>query len=179
MVHRCPHVTSYPFNHSTIQPCNHSHTQGFTLVESFFVMLIITVFTSLTLGYIQKVRQEARDVMRMADLRQVRAALELYAHPKGAYPLGKYLVIGTNETRALDHRGWVPIPEDPSYLLKAPHDPLTPNHPPCVRGVAQPCAYSYTNASSTDYSIRFYLEHGVPPLGAPGTYQLTSRGYRP
>ncbi len=152
---------------------------GFTLAEAFFVMLIITVFTSLTLGLIQKVRQEARDVKRLADLGQVRAALELYAHSKSAYPLGKYLVIGSKAAQALDHRGWVAIPEEPLFLLQAPFDPLSKNSPPCVRGVEQPCAYSYTNASSTDYSIRFHLEHGVPPLGAPGTYQLTSRGYRP
>ena len=152
---------------------------GFTLIESFFVMLIITVFTSLTLGLIQKVRQEARDVKRLADLGQVRAALELYAHFKGAYPPGKYLIIGSDATQALDHRGWVAIPEEPLYLLQAPFDPLSKNSPPCVRGVEQPCAYSYANASSTDYSIRFYLEHGVPPLSAPGTYQLTPHGYRP
>ncbi|MFA4872590.1 MAG: type II secretion system protein [Patescibacteria group bacterium] len=159
---------------------NYIHsTTGFTLVEAFFVMLIITVFTSLTLGYLQKVRQEARDVKRLADLGQVRAALELYAHPEGVYPLGKYLVIGSKAAQALDHRGWVASPEEPLYLLQAPFDPLTKTNPPCVRGVVQPCAYSYTNASSTDYSIRFYLEHGVPPLSAPGTYQLTSRGYRP
>ncbi|MEW6610893.1 MAG: type II secretion system protein [Patescibacteria group bacterium] len=152
---------------------------GFTLVEAFFVMLIITVFTSLTLGYIQKVRQEARDVKRLADLGQVRAALTLYEHTQGAYPEGKNMIIGTTPASALDNQGWVASPDDPVYLLHAPFDPLTPANPPCVKSVSQPCAYSYSNNSSTDFSIRFYLEHGVPPLGAPGTYQLTSRGYRP
>jgi len=152
--------------------------RGFTLVEAFFVMLFITIFTSLSLGYIQKVRQEARDVRRLADMNQLRSALELYSHSQDSYPLGKNILIG-RESSALDARGWSTQPQDPVYLARTPIDPLPSATDPCVKNVAQPCAYSYSNSASTDYSIRFYLEHGVPPLSAPGTYQLTTRGFRP
>ena len=155
-----------------------SHS-GFTLIEAFFTMFIITLFTSLAAGYVQRVRQEARDVKRLADLRQVSAALTLFEHQRGNYPLGTHVLLGAPEASALDHRGWVSAPEDPAYLTRLEPDPLAAAAPPCVKSVAQPCAYNYSSATGADYSIRFYLEHGVPPLAAPGTYQLTSQGYRP
>jgi hypothetical protein len=142
-------------------------------------MLLITLFTSLTAGYIQRVRQEARDVKRVADLGQVRAALTLYEHAQGKYPLGKNVTIGADRAVALDHRGWVASPEEPVYLSGLMPDPLPSASLPCVKSVSQPCAYNYSSSTGTDFSIRFYLEHGVSPLSAPGTYQLTSQGYRP
>lgn len=153
--------------------------KGFTLIEAFFVLFIITVFTSLTAGYIQRVRQEARDVKRLADLRQVEAALTLYEHTQGSYPQGKNVSIGKGGAAALDARGWVASPREPAYLTRLSPDPLPSAALPCVKSVSQPCAYNYNSATGTDYAIRFYLEHGIAPLGAPGIYQLTSQGYRP
>jgi len=50
--------------------------------------------------------------------------------------------------------------------------PASKTYPSPARTIIRPLM-------EADYSIRFYLEHGVPPLAAPGTYQLTSQGYRP
>lgn len=158
--------------------CSQSQ-KGFTLIEAFFVMFLITTFTSLTGGYIHRVQQEARDVKRLADLGQVRAALTLFEHSQGSYPRGKNVLIGTPPAAALDHRGWVSAPQDPIYLTHLTPDPLPASTLPCVKSVSQPCAYNYHSATGTDFSIRFYLEYGVPPLSAPGLYQLTPLGWRP
>ena len=152
---------------------------GFTLIEAFFTMLIITLFISLTLGYIQKVRQEARDVKRLADLHQLRAALELYAHSHSTYPAGTNILIGHIPATSLAVNGWTNQPQAPIYLADFPADPLPTAQSPCVKNVPQPCAYNYSVEEPADYSVRFYLEHGVPPLAAPGLYQLTARGFRP
>lgn len=167
-----------PIFYSSHAFCRSTRRSGFTLVETFFVMLFITLFTSLTLGYLQKVRSEARDVRRLADMNQFRSSLELFSHTQSAYPPGKSVLIG-HEVRALDARGWSSEPQEPIYLARTPIDPLPTAIVPCVKSVPQPCAYSYTQNTPQDYSIRFYLEHGVPPLSAPGLYQLTARGFRP
>src|SRR3989338_53194 len=93
-----------------------SRREGFTIVESFFVMLLITLFTSLAAGYVQRVRQEARDVKGLADLRQVSPALPLFAPRRCIYPLGTPVLLGAPEPSPLAHRGGVSAPEDPAYL---------------------------------------------------------------
>jgi len=154
--------------------------EGFTLIEAFFVMLVITLFTSLTLGYVERVRQEARDVKRLADLSQMRAALELYFHQYQSYPPGSNVALGRGAARTLSAAGWTEeSAREPVFMTDVPPDPLPGARSPCVKNVPQPCAYSYTHATSTGYSIRFHLEHGVHPLAAPGLYRLTPQGWRP
>lgn len=61
--------------------------QGFTLVEILVVVSIIGMLSSIVLVGLGSFRARGRDARRVADLRQVQNALELYYGKFGGYPL--------------------------------------------------------------------------------------------
>jgi type II secretion system protein G len=74
-------------------------SKGFTLVELLVVIAIIGVLATLVLLQLGTARAKARDTKRIADVNQLRSAIELYYDDNGAqYPqtltttnLGKYI----------------------------------------------------------------------------------------
>src|SRR5438093_300144 len=88
---------------------NRSLSAGFTLVELLVVIAIIGVLATLILLQLGIARGRARDAKRIADMSQVRTALELYYDDnKGHFPAQ------TDMT----------ILETGGYLTKVPSDPL-------------------------------------------------------
>ena len=85
----------------------HQDSRGFTLVELLVVIAIISILATLLLLQLGVARAKARDARRIADINQVRSALELYFDDNGSY-------LATNVMTALS----------PSYLLNIPVDPL-------------------------------------------------------
>lgn len=61
-------------------------TRGFTLVELLVVISIISLLSSVVFASVNSARARARDAKRIADLRQMATALELYFDANGAYP---------------------------------------------------------------------------------------------
>lgn len=59
--------------------------QGFTLVELLIVVAIIGILATVVLISLNDARTKARDVRRLADVRQVALALELYYNKVGSY----------------------------------------------------------------------------------------------
>lgn len=107
-------------------------SKGFTLVELLVVISIIGVLSSLVLLQLGTARAKARDAKRIADVNQLRAAIELFLDDNsGTYPLT--LTSGAGGTLA-------------PYLSSAviPTDPVTGNR----------YFYSYTPAASP---TRFHL----------------------
>lgn len=61
-------------------------SEGFTLVELLVVIAIIGLLSTLSIVALNNARQKARDAVRVANVQQMQAALELYFQDMGAYP---------------------------------------------------------------------------------------------
>jgi len=83
-------------------------TKGFTLIELLVVIAIIGILSSVVLASLNSARKSGRDAKRVADIKQIQLALELYfdANMTTGYPT----TLGPLVTA-----GYIPIlPKDPS-----------------------------------------------------------------
>ncbi len=60
--------------------------RGFTLIELLVVIAIIGILSSVVLASLNSARQKGRDARRIADIKQLQLALELYYDAEGSYP---------------------------------------------------------------------------------------------
>ena len=79
--------------------------QGFTLIELLVVIAIIGILASIVLASLNSARVKSRDARRVADIKQMQLALELYFDANGSYPAAIY---GT-----LDPQFMPTVPKDP------------------------------------------------------------------
>ncbi len=63
-----------------------STSRGFTLIELLVVIAIIGILSSIVLASLNTARQKGRDTRRLADVKQIQLALELYYDANGGYP---------------------------------------------------------------------------------------------
>ncbi len=118
---------------------NMSRNKGFTLIELLVVIAIIGILSSVVLASLNSARQKSRDARRIADLKQLQLALELYADSNsGQYPATLAALAST-------------------YIQQIPQDPLSTT--------ATPIAYGYTGvdtnssvATCESYYLRATLE---------------------
>lgn len=64
----------------------HKRSGGFTLIELLVVIAIIGILSSVVLASLNTARAKARDARRLADINQIRTALELYLDSNNTYP---------------------------------------------------------------------------------------------
>ncbi len=125
---------------------------GFTLIELLVVIAIVGLLSSIVLTSLSTVRKKARDTKRIADLRQINSAMELYIDENGHAPyLGEdYRCFSPgNEAKGEcakvydnDKTMWAALLTDLGpYLNKLPKDPCADGcgggfyyvyHPPSV-----------------------------------------------
>lgn len=60
--------------------------KGFTLIELLVVIAIIGLLSTLSILALNQARARARDAKRIADVRQMQTALEMYYNEVGDYP---------------------------------------------------------------------------------------------
>lgn len=61
-------------------------SRGFTLIELLVVIAIIGILSSVVLASLNTARQKSRDARRIADLKQIQLALQLYYDATSEYP---------------------------------------------------------------------------------------------
>jgi len=72
-----------------------SSQKGFTLIELLVVIAVIGILAAVILASLNTARAKARDAKRIADLKQVQIALELYRNDTSDYPTGTTTTEGT------------------------------------------------------------------------------------
>lgn len=96
-----------------------SNQKGFTLIELLVVISIIGLLASVVLVSLNGARVKARDVKRIADLKQMQTALALYYDTNNAYPNCPSWVYSLNDANWAGCLGAALQP----YLSKLPVDP--------------------------------------------------------
>lgn len=119
---------------------------AFTLIELLVVIAIIGILSTLAVVAIQSARSKARDSKRIADVKQMQTALELYFNDNGSYP--------TSITSTIATAGVV-------YMVSVPTAP-TPADGSCSTTTN---AYTYSSNGST-YTINFCLGGQVSGLSS-------------
>ena len=115
--------------------------RGFTLIELLVVIAIIGILSSVVLASLNDARQKSRDAKRIADVKQLQLALELFFDSNASYP---------SSTAQLVTAGFISV---------LPTDP--------VGGAAYSYAGLGSGATCTDYHLAATLEQtGHAALGA-------------
>jgi prepilin-type N-terminal cleavage/methylation domain-containing protein len=88
--------------------------KGFTLIELLVVIAIIGILATLAVVALQQARKNARDAKRVADVRQMQTALELFFNDNQYYPstLTGSTSIATGSTVYMEMIPSAPTPAD-------------------------------------------------------------------
>lgn len=129
--------------------------KAFTLIELLVVIAIIAILATLAVVALQNSRANARDAKRLADVKQMQTALELYFNDNNSYP--------TSITSTIATSGII-------YMTSIP------NPPALIDGdcTLENNNYSYSSDGST-YSISFCLGGKTGELTS-GVKQATPSG---
>jgi len=89
-----------------------SATRGFTLIELLVVIAIIAILASIILASLNSARTKSRDARRVADLKELQLALELYNNDNSQYPpagAGVYTAQLVSSLSALVSSGYISV----------------------------------------------------------------------
>ena len=91
-----------------------SGKKGFTLIELLVVIAIIGLLASIILASLDQARKKGRDARRIADVKEIQLALELYYDANNTYPaVASLSTISTTTPAGLS----------PTYISTTPLDP--------------------------------------------------------
>jgi prepilin-type N-terminal cleavage/methylation domain-containing protein len=136
------------------------YRSGFTLIELLVVISIISLLASIILVATNSVRSKSRDAKRLADVRQLSTALELYYNDNQTYPSAlSSLTTGTT-----------------IYMAQQPSQP-TPGDGTCSNPGNTTTPYTFSGGSATTYNINFCLGAATGGYVA-GPHTMTPSGVK-
>lgn len=136
--------------------------KAFTLIELLIVIAIIGILATLIFVNVNLARKKARDAKRLADLKNLQTAVEMYNQDSstGAFPIttGSTATSATwwgncSSTGITQKSTWI-VGLAPTYISSLPSDPLSTNR-----------CYSYAS-NGTDYKIVATLENDLKTTDA-------------
>lgn len=152
--------------------------KGFTLIELLVVIAIIGMLSTLAVVSLNSAREKSRDAKRIADVRQIQTALELYYQDNNGYPAGANAILGTGiYTCLVTDTGFVTSTD---AACARPYMGLIPGAPQPADGSCDLVsnAYTYNQVDSgKDYTIGFCLG-GVTGSLPGGPKTATSAGVK-
>jgi prepilin-type N-terminal cleavage/methylation domain-containing protein len=137
--------------------------KAFTLIELLVVIAIIGLLATLSVLALNNARAKSRDAKRVADIKQMQTALELYFNDKQSYPTSSEMTTSIFSTSTNGTS---------TYMQVIPTSP-TPN----VSGVTG-CGgtpYTYTQQSSgASYTLNYCLEGNVGAITGGALHTATN-----
>ena len=119
--------------------------KAFTLIELLVVIAIIGLLATLSVLALNNARMKARDTKRLADVKQMQTAMELYFNSTGHYP-------SVEEFNSGKFEHYSPSVGTSTYMIEIPSAPTPPD------GSCSSADNTYTyipNAELSDYELTF------------------------
>jgi prepilin-type N-terminal cleavage/methylation domain-containing protein len=163
--------------------------KGFTLIELLVVIAIIAILSTVVMAGLNSARAKGRDAKRLADVKQLQAALELFFDTCSGYPNLAPGVVGTGLTTATTSTtAGACATSFGNFMAKLPLNPGPSGEDYYYCGVAVSAAPTNlanpltaaagsceTAAGSSSYRIGFNLEGATGSLTA-GDHVATPSG---
>ena len=164
-----------------------SSNKGFTLIELLVVIAIIGLLSTLAVVALNSARAKSRDSKRVADVKQMQTALELFFADNNGYPVQATAITlgGANGTLTNVATGFNGTAGSTTYMGLVPSAPTPADTTTCSTAVAgvTPNDYRYSSAAAGSngfaptYQITFCLGAKTGDLLA-GTHTATQDGIR-
>lgn len=153
-------------------------SKGFTLIELLVVISIIGILSSVILASLSAARMKSRDARRIADIDQIRTALEMYYDEKAEYPAYRPRNSCGDGIGRVDYAmstcadpDWLTASTSFStYLTRTPKDPLNKGSTGVWWGDS---AYMYTTDATGSPYTKYDLVAQLESPGNPRRCEIT------
>ncbi len=134
---------------------------GFTLIELLVVIAIIGLLSTLSIVALNSARARSRDARRVADVKQIQTALEMYYNEMNSYPATSSLTFITGSGASS------------TYMTKVPDAPLPPDGTCTTSAGSNPYGYAQKE-NGASYTLTYCL--GAKTGDIPAGVQTATPG---